>query len=109
MKLISKCSIFIFMLAILLSPNFSAIASADCAARDTDGDSVNDCVDNCSYDINPNQADSDNDEMGDACDGDIDGDAIKNADDNCPSIANKDQTDQDGDKTGECLRYLRRI
>jgi len=34
----------------------------------TDGDDICDNVDNCPNNSNPNQADSNNDEIGDACD-----------------------------------------
>ena len=35
---------------------------------DTDGDFVPDAYDNCDYDVNPDQADSDSNTIGDACD-----------------------------------------
>ena len=39
-----------------------------------DGDNINDCIDNCLDDINPCQADNDNDRLGDICDPDDDND-----------------------------------
>ena len=70
---------------------------------DTDGDQVLDDLDNCADDANADQADSDDDGIGDACDPDIDGDGVDNDADNCPLVANPDQTDADGDGFGaEC-------
>ena len=37
------------------------------------------------------QLDSDNDKLGDNCDGDKDGDGVLNTNDNCPLVANQDQ------------------
>ena len=45
---------------------------------DYDCDGINNNLDNCPYDYNPSQKDTDNDNMGDVCDDDIDGDGIKN-------------------------------
>ena len=44
-----------------------------CAAPDRDGDGVADSVDNCPVVFNPDQADRDRDNLGDACDPDGDG------------------------------------
>jgi len=51
---------------------------------DTDGDGVEDSVDNCIYVANPSQDDTDGDGMGDVCDTDIDGDGVLNSRDICP-------------------------
>jgi len=46
---------------------------------DADGDGVNHDADNCRLVSNPDQADLDNDGIGDVCDDDIDGDGLSNA------------------------------
>ena len=45
-----------------------AVIEADAGAADGDGDGVPDNIDNCVDIPNPDQADSDGDELGDACD-----------------------------------------
>lgn len=56
-------------------------------ALDSDGDGIDDDVDNCPSSENPDQGDADADGVGDVCD-------------NCPSNANADQNDADGDGLG---------
>ena len=80
--------------------------------RDKDSDSIKNGVDNCPEAPNANQADLDEDAIGDACDPDKDGDGIneKKEDgtplDNCPELANADQLDDDADGTGDaCDTY----
>ena len=68
---------------------------------DTDGDGVNDDVDNCPSDANPDQADNDGDGIGDVCDPDDDNDGIDDMMDNCPLDMNADQADNDGDGIGD--------
>jgi uncharacterized protein YjbI with pentapeptide repeats len=71
---------------------------------DVDNDVIDDSVDNCGSQSNADQADSDMDGQGNACDitpnGDTDGDGVDNNTDNCPSLANADQLDTDSDGQG---------
>jgi len=50
---------------------------------------------------NPDQADMDNDKIGDVCDDDMDGDNLKNENDNCPSVINPGQENFDNDSEGD--------
>lgn len=72
---------------------------------DADADGVPDANDNCPNDANPDQSDTDNDGIGNACDptpnGDTDGDGVDNNTDNCPLAANADQIDSDIDARGD--------
>ncbi|MBX3045706.1 MAG: right-handed parallel beta-helix repeat-containing protein [Anaerolineales bacterium] len=72
---------------------------------DTDGDGVEDSLDNCPLVANADQADSDGNGVGDACEPpasvDTDGDGIQDSLDNCPLVANADQADSDGDGVGD--------
>lgn len=69
--------------------------------KDTDNDGVADDIDNCPLISNPDQADMDNDGIGDVCDNDSDNDGVPDTEDNCPSIPNPDQKDADGDGIGD--------
>lgn len=53
-------------------------------SEDTDNDGVLDSVDNCIEGYNPDQADLDNDGIGDVCD-DSDSDGIVDSEDSCPN------------------------
>jgi len=75
-------------------------------ADDTDGDGHLNGVDNCPWDANADQLDTDGDGEGDVCDrtptGDDDEDNIDNATDNCRTMPNEDQLDEgDGDGVGD--------
>ena len=70
---------------------------------DTDGDGVNDDIDNCPETANKDQSDTDGDGIGDLCDPDYDNDAdgIKNGEDNSPFFYNPGQEDVDNDGIGD--------
>lgn len=68
---------------------------------DQDGDGVGDSDDNCSFHINADQQDTDNDGYGDPCDLDRDDDGKPNHKDNCHLVVNKDQADADSDGIGD--------
>jgi Ca2+-binding RTX toxin-like protein len=69
---------------------------------DSDGDGLTDGADNCPTTANPDQADSDMNGAGDACDPiDSDGDGVADGSDNCPSAYNPEQTDSNGDGIGD--------
>ncbi|MEK6938100.1 MAG: thrombospondin type 3 repeat-containing protein [Nanoarchaeota archaeon] len=60
---------------------------------DFDFDGVPNDQDNCMWESNSNQKDTNGDGMGDVCDVDIDG--VHNGDDNCREVYNPDQLDDD--------------
>jgi len=69
---------------------------------EADGDSVGDICDNCVQTANEQQSDIDGTEKGDACDPDMDGDQVLDEADNCPNIPNPaiDGTQPDLDENG---------
>ena len=71
------------------------------ACADADGDGVLDGNDNCPTTSNANQANFDNDSMGDACDPDDDNDGVNDGPDNCDFAANPSQANWDGDGLGD--------
>ena len=82
--------------------NVDECANNACNQPDSDNDGVIDSEDNCPADANADQADTDNDGIGDACDIiDADNDNVADSDDNCPADANADQVDSDNDGIGD--------
>jgi parallel beta-helix repeat protein len=63
-------------------------------STDIDNDGVNDNTDNCPEDSNVDQANQDEDGVGDVCDTDYDNDGVDDADDNCPYLYNPEQSDE---------------
>jgi hypothetical protein len=75
---------------------------------DADDDGIANAADNCPLTFNPDQTDTDGDDIGDACDPDpagynpdYDEDGYPNWADNCPGVPNPEQTDTDGDGLGD--------
>lgn len=64
--------------------NVTLTLTVDC---DADKDGAADAGDNCPSTANPDQANSDDDALGNACDLDLDGDALGNTVDGCPAAA----------------------
>lgn len=62
----------------------------------SDGDGIVTNLDNCPFTPNGDQADTDGDTIGDACDHDIDNDGVMNDVDNCPWFPNADQLELTG-------------
>lgn len=65
-----------------------------------EGDGFVASEDNCPNNYNPDQADSDGNGIGDACE-DYDADGIVNTCDNCPTITNSRQVDSDNNRIGD--------
>jgi hypothetical protein len=75
-----------------------------CDVEDDDHDGVPNQFDNCPATANKDQADADDDGIGDECDPyrhDHDHDGVVDWRDNCPGDGNADQADQDNDGAGD--------
>jgi hypothetical protein len=88
-----------------LSPT-AVTAAVNCAEvpvgpADTDNDTILDENDNCIDVQNTDQADSDSDGIGNACDNDSDNDGIINTLDNCVDVSNPGQENLDVDFLGD--------
>lgn len=66
---------------------------------DQDGDGIGNLDDNCQHIANADQADADDNGVGNACDADADG--VNDRIDNCPAVANPTQSDADADSVGD--------
>ena len=109
-----KQQTLISILSIVIILTFFAVPTL---AQDSDGDSIDDSVDNCPTVCNSDQFDADNDTIGDVCDDipgcggcgepacelscDLDSDGILNTEDNCPEVANFGQENVDNDTLGD--------
>ncbi|MDP1849295.1 MAG: DUF11 domain-containing protein [Solirubrobacteraceae bacterium] len=85
------------------TPAGTTVAADGCPEPDPDpdGDGIStNAGDNCPDIANPDQANTDGDAQGDACDADDDNDNVVDGADNCQSTANPDQQDLDGDGMG---------
>jgi hypothetical protein len=67
--------------------------------EDEDGDDIPDLLDNCPIVPNPEQTDTNDDSVGNACD--QDSDAIRDDVDNCPGVFNPNQDDEDMNGIGD--------
>lgn len=83
-----------------IAVNSTRLANPKYVPADTDKDGVTDSNDNCISVANKDQADLNNNSVGDACE-DSDFDGIINATDNCPDMPNPNQQDEDSDGKGD--------
>ncbi len=84
-----------------LADSAESAAGTDPFDPDSDDDTLEDGGDNCLLAANTDQADTDGDGSGNACDSDDDNDGIADTADNCPFFASTDQTDSNGDGVGD--------
>lgn len=89
------------------STNTSAIAGLNVQIIvDSDADNIVDASDNCRFVSNPNQANLDKDQYGDACDPDIDGDGMPNDWEVQYAFNPRNTADAGGDADGDGLVNL---
>ncbi|MBK8699443.1 MAG: thrombospondin type 3 repeat-containing protein [Saprospiraceae bacterium] len=90
--------------------SISSIAQSCGTAPDSDGDGVNDFLDNCPNTQNANQLDCNNNGIGDACEPlDSDCDGIIDSLDNCPNYPNPFQTDLNNNGIGDACEDFPKI
>ena len=79
----------------------STSTGGDACDDDDDNDGWPDTLDNCIFDFNVDQLDTDGDGDGNACDSDDDNDLIPDVNDNCPLVHNVNQLNNDMDIQGD--------
>src|SRR3970040_2802860 len=99
------------LLSLILSIPILFVDNAFAGFPDLDGDTIDDAIDNCPDVVNEDQADTDGDGVGDACNDadDTDGDEYANLLDNCPDDANPGQEDTDGDGIGDACDPINNV
>ncbi|MEL7449106.1 MAG: di-heme oxidoredictase family protein [Pseudomonadota bacterium] len=85
----------------LIALAFGSLAAATALAADTDGDGIDDAIDNCVAIANPSQTDSNGDAFGNACDADLDNNCVVNFGDLALLKSVFLTTDADADLTGD--------
>ena len=63
-----KIFVFLIILSVIIPLIILSVIIPIVTAQDTDNDGINDDIDNCPNDFNPDQFDNDNDRIGDVCD-----------------------------------------
>jgi len=110
MKQITELKLpIIFALPFLMVALIGTVMPPVFAAHDSD--TIDDAVDNCPDVANEDQADTDGDGVGNACNDadDTDGDEYADLLDNCPDDANPGQEDTDGDGIGDACDPINNV